>query len=93
MLYLAHWAVCLQEVGLQVDIKQVASDTLNGVIDGQHVDTLAILDIRALQQWTATIKPSNKVSKTFAGYSNRHAWTDGETGPQQSLQASLRSNK
>jgi hypothetical protein len=47
--HLAHGAVGLQEVGLEVHIKQVARDALNGVIDGQHMDALAVLDVRALQ--------------------------------------------
>lgn len=57
MRYLANWAICLQEVGLQVGIKQVARDALNCVIDGKHVHTLAILDISALQ--TANKNPVN----------------------------------
>jgi hypothetical protein len=47
--YLAHGPVCLQEVWLEEDVKQVACDAFNGVINGQHVDTLAILDVSALQ--------------------------------------------
>jgi len=39
--------VCLQEVGLQVHVEKVTSDTLESVIDGQNVDALAIWDIFA----------------------------------------------
>lgn len=46
--YLAHWAVCLQEVWLQENIEEIARHSLNGVINGQHMDALAILDIRTL---------------------------------------------
>ena len=46
--HLADWPVGFQEVGLQEGVKQVASDALNGVIDGQHMDALAVLHIRAL---------------------------------------------
>lgn len=48
--HLAHGAVCLQEVGLKVGIKQVARDALNGVVNRQHVDALAILDVSALHR-------------------------------------------
>lgn len=47
--HLAHWPVGLQEVGLEEHIKQVPSDALNSVINGQHVDLLAVLHISALQ--------------------------------------------
>ena len=46
---LADGAVGLQEVGLQEGVKQVAGHALDGVVDGQHVDALAILDVSALQ--------------------------------------------
>jgi len=45
---LAHGPVRLQEVGLQVDVEQVAGDALDGVLEGQHVDARAVLDVRAL---------------------------------------------
>jgi hypothetical protein len=48
--HLAHWPVCLQEVWLEEHVKQVACDALDGVINGQHVHLLAILDVSALQQ-------------------------------------------
>lgn len=42
----ADGPVGLQEVWLQVDLKQVASDSLDCVVDGEDVDPLAILHIR-----------------------------------------------
>ena len=36
-----------QEVGLEVNIKQTTSETLHCVINGQNMNSLAILDIRA----------------------------------------------
>ncbi len=48
--HLAHWPVRLQEVGLQEGIEQVASDALYGIVNGQHVDALAVLHVRALRQ-------------------------------------------
>lgn len=48
--HLAHGPVRLQEVWLEVRIKQVAADALNGIIDWQHMDALAILDIGALHR-------------------------------------------
>jgi hypothetical protein len=44
---LAEGAICLQEVGLQVDIEKASRQTLHRVVDGKHVDSLAILDIGA----------------------------------------------
>ena len=41
--------VGFQEVRLQKGVKQVACDALDGVVDGQDMDPLAILHIRALQ--------------------------------------------
>jgi hypothetical protein len=46
---LADGAVGLQEVGLQEGVKQIAGHALDGVVDGQHMDALAVLDIGALQ--------------------------------------------
>lgn len=46
---LTDGAVRLQEVGLQEGVEQVAGHALDSVVDGQHVDALAVLDIRALQ--------------------------------------------
>jgi len=40
--------VCLEEVGLQEHLEPVAGQALNGVVDGQDVDPLAVLDVRAL---------------------------------------------
>lgn len=39
-------SVGLQEIGLEVDIKQVASDALHSVVNGQDVDPLAVFHIR-----------------------------------------------
>jgi hypothetical protein len=47
--HLAHGTIGLQEVGLQEHVEQVAGDALDGVVDGQHVDLLAILDIGTLR--------------------------------------------
>ena len=38
----------LQEVRLEIDIKNVAAETLNGVVEGQDVDAFAVLDVQAL---------------------------------------------
>ena len=51
MPYLAHWSVGLKEVGLEVDIEEVARHAFDGVVDGQHVDTLAVLYILRLWCW------------------------------------------
>mmetsp|Transcript_775 Transcript_775/g.1375 ORF Transcript_775/g.1375 Transcript_775/m.1375 type:complete len:266 (+) Transcript_775:1944-2741(+) len=45
---LAHWAVCLQEVGFEINIEQVATDALDRMLERQHVNTLAVLDVGAL---------------------------------------------
>lgn len=42
----------LQEVGLEVDLKQVPCDPLYSVIDGQNMDPLPVLHIRA---WLNTV--------------------------------------
>lgn len=44
--------VGLQEVGLEVDLKQVPCDPLYSVIDGQNMDPLPVLHIRA---WLNTV--------------------------------------
>lgn len=49
-LYLAHGAVCLQKVRLQVGIEEVARHALNCIIDRENMDALAILNIRALRR-------------------------------------------
>ena len=46
--HLAHGAVRLEEVGLEVCVEQAAGQALYGVIDGKHVNALAILDVRTL---------------------------------------------
>mmetsp|Transcript_10965 Transcript_10965/g.22856 ORF Transcript_10965/g.22856 Transcript_10965/m.22856 type:complete len:215 (-) Transcript_10965:92-736(-) len=45
---LAYGTVRLQEIRFEVHVEQVAADTLDRVVEGQHVNTLAILDIGAL---------------------------------------------
>jgi hypothetical protein len=47
--HLPDWSVSLEEIWLQVGVKQVACDALNGVINGQYMDALAILHVRALR--------------------------------------------
>lgn len=42
----ANWPVCLQKVWLQVDFKQVASDSLHCVVYGKDVNPLSVLHIR-----------------------------------------------
>lgn len=44
----SDWAVGLQEVGLQESIEQIARETLDGIINGQNVHSLTVLDVRAL---------------------------------------------
>lgn len=46
--HLADWAVSLHEVWLQEGVKQAASEALNRVVDGQHMDAQAILDVSTL---------------------------------------------
>ncbi len=41
-----HWTVGLQEVGLEKHVKQVSSDALHSVVNGEDVDPLAILHVR-----------------------------------------------
>lgn len=42
----ANWPVSLQKVWLQVDLKQVASNSFYGVIYWEDVDPLSVLHIR-----------------------------------------------
>ena len=44
---LADRTVGLEEVRLEEGLKQVAGDALDGVVDREDVDALAVLDIRA----------------------------------------------
>ena len=44
-LTLANGPVGFKEVGLEVDLKQVSSDALHGVVDGENVDPLPVLHI------------------------------------------------
>lgn len=65
--HLADGAIGLQEVGLEVSIEQVASDALNGVINGQHMDALAVLNVSALRAHQVKgNKPFNMVAKCLA---------------------------
>ena len=45
---LADGAVGLEEVGLEVGVEERAGDALDGVVDGEDVDALAVLDVGAL---------------------------------------------
>ena len=45
---LADRAVGLEEVGLEEGVEEVARDALDGVVDGEDVDLLAVLDVGAL---------------------------------------------
>lgn len=58
--HLAYGAVGLQEVGLEEGIKEVAGDPLNAVVNGQHVDALAVLDVGALQD-AGSVTSSNSL--------------------------------
>ncbi len=37
----------LEEVGFEIHIEDVTTQTLDGIIEGQNVDTLAVLDVEA----------------------------------------------
>jgi hypothetical protein len=39
--------VCFEEIRFQVNIEEIASDSLDSVIDGQYVDSLSVLYISA----------------------------------------------
>merc|ERR1719244_1436673 len=54
---LVNWSVGFKEVRLQVDLEPVASEALNTVINGENVDSLAILNI-----WTRL--DSHDISKS-----------------------------
>lgn len=57
--HLADWAVGLQEVWLEVGIEKATSDAFNGVIDGQYMHPLSVLDISTLQgKYTVSCQPS-----------------------------------
>jgi hypothetical protein len=43
----SDWSVAILEVGDKVGLCKVSCDTLNSVINGKDVDTVAIRDIRA----------------------------------------------
>ena len=53
--HLANGSVSLQEVWLEEGVKQVACEPFNGVINGQNMNPLAILDICALQGSQSTV--------------------------------------
>ena len=42
---LLHGPVGLEEVGLEVHVKEIAGDTLDGVVEGEDVDALAVGDV------------------------------------------------
>ena len=44
---LLHGTVGLEEVGLEVDVEEVAGDALDGIVDGEDVDALAVRDVAA----------------------------------------------
>lgn len=48
--HLPDRSVGFQEVGLQEGVKEVAGQALDGVVDGQHMDALAILHVRTLHR-------------------------------------------
>eukprot|EP00162_Nutomonas_longa_P010249 comp19803_c0_seq1/m.38279 comp19803_c0_seq1/g.38279 ORF comp19803_c0_seq1/g.38279 comp19803_c0_seq1/m.38279 type:complete len:345 (+) comp19803_c0_seq1:1442-2476(+) len=45
---LSDRSVCLEKVRLEICLKQVAGDAFNRVVDGQDMDSVSILDVRAL---------------------------------------------
>ncbi len=49
--YLTDRPVGFQEVWFQESIKKVACETLNGVVNWQHMHLFSILDICALQTY------------------------------------------
>mmetsp|Transcript_3985 Transcript_3985/g.6142 ORF Transcript_3985/g.6142 Transcript_3985/m.6142 type:complete len:299 (+) Transcript_3985:1820-2716(+) len=51
--------ICFQEVGLQVDVEQVACEAFYRVVDRENMDTLAILDV-------LTLMHRNNVSQTHS---------------------------
>lgn len=55
-------SVGFQEVGLEIDLKEVPCDPFHGVINGQHVDALAVLHIR-----TRLDAEKQKCSPLFSG--------------------------
>ena len=44
---LVDGSVRFKEVGLEVHLEPVAGQTLHAVVDGEYVDPLAVLDVRA----------------------------------------------
>ena len=48
---LADGAVGLEEVGLEEGVEEVARDALDGVVDREDVDLLAVLDVGALENF------------------------------------------
>ena len=41
---LAYWSVHFEEVGLEVHLKEVTANTLDGVIEGQNVNAFTVID-------------------------------------------------
>ena len=56
--HLAHWPVGILEVGLEKSIKKVASDTLDSVINREHMDALPIFDVSALRNRSICVSES-----------------------------------
>ena len=54
--HLPHWPVGVLEVWLQEGIEETASDALNSVINGEHMNALAILDICTLRHHNLDIR-------------------------------------
>ena len=77
--YLTNWPVGLQEIRLKECIKQVSRNPFNGVVDGEHVDALAILNVSALPHKKAGHKRGEFVVAT--------EWAMGATSQQPCLQA------
>lgn len=48
--HLADWPVGVQKIGFQKGIKEIAGDAFDGVIDRQHMNAFAVLDISTLHQ-------------------------------------------
>ena len=62
---------CIASHRLQEDLEQVARDALDGVINGQHVDALAVLDILARVNRTAQ---SKQIQGSAPSPASTHAW-------------------
>eukprot|EP00756_Hemistasia_phaeocysticola_P039905 Hpha_TRINITY_DN16838_c0_g3::TRINITY_DN16838_c0_g3_i6::g.151697::m.151697 len=71
---LAHWPVRLEEVRLEEGVEQVTGQSLDSVIDGQHVDTRSVLDVlagadeREVSQPHPQVRPRLLVHAHLAGF-------------------------